>query len=105
MAICRNRRRTQVEKFVIKALHSHDEWTLHACQIIAYGYEAKIRFSKTSTSKFWIGTPVQNNLAELWSLLNFLMPKLFDDQQEFLEYFKDINFKSKEVQHITFLGS
>lgn len=25
------------------------------------------------------GTPLQNNLAELWSLLNFLIPDLFDD--------------------------
>lgn len=25
------------------------------------------------------GTPLQNNLSELWSLLNFLMPDLFDD--------------------------
>ena len=25
------------------------------------------------------GTPLQNNLTELWSLLNFLLPDLFDD--------------------------
>jgi len=25
------------------------------------------------------GTPLQNNLHELWSLLNFLMPNIFDD--------------------------
>jgi SNF2 family DNA or RNA helicase len=25
------------------------------------------------------GTPLQNNLAELWSLLNFLLPDIFDD--------------------------
>ena len=27
------------------------------------------------------GTPLQNNLAELWSLLNFLLPDIFDDLQ------------------------
>jgi SWI/SNF-related matrix-associated actin-dependent regulator of chromatin subfamily A member 5 len=25
------------------------------------------------------GTPLQNNLHELWSLLNFLMPDVFDE--------------------------
>ncbi len=25
------------------------------------------------------GTPLQNNLSELWSLLNFLLPDIFDD--------------------------
>jgi SNF2 family DNA or RNA helicase len=29
------------------------------------------------------GTPLQNNLTELWALLNFLMPKLFDSSEEF----------------------
>jgi DNA helicase INO80 len=24
------------------------------------------------------GTPIQNNMAELWALLNFVMPDLFD---------------------------
>ncbi|SPR01727.1 unnamed protein product (mitochondrion) [Plasmodiophora brassicae] len=29
------------------------------------------------------GTPLQNNLHELWALLNFLMPRLFDSASEF----------------------
>jgi SNF2 family DNA or RNA helicase len=29
------------------------------------------------------GTPLQNNLRELWALLNFLMPKLFDSASDF----------------------
>lgn len=33
------------------------------------------------------GTPLQNNLKELWALLNFLMPKLFDSEEEFNELF------------------
>eukprot|EP01127_Copromyxa_protea_P005451 TRINITY_DN1537_c0_g1_i2.p1 TRINITY_DN1537_c0_g1~~TRINITY_DN1537_c0_g1_i2.p1 ORF type:complete len:1547 (-),score=321.48 TRINITY_DN1537_c0_g1_i2:24-4637(-) len=37
------------------------------------------------------GTPIQNNMAELWALLHFIMPTLFDDHQEFAEWFsKDI---------------
>jgi len=34
------------------------------------------------------GTPLQNNLTELWALLNFLMPKLFDSSEEFEELFQ-----------------
>ena len=33
------------------------------------------------------GTPLQNNLTELWSLLNFLMPKIFDDLDQFQQWF------------------
>jgi ATP-dependent DNA helicase len=29
------------------------------------------------------GTPLQNNLTELWSLLNFLLPDIFDDLESF----------------------
>jgi len=37
------------------------------------------------------GTPVQNGLAELWSLLHFVMPTLFDSHEEFADWFsKDI---------------
>lgn len=33
------------------------------------------------------GTPLQNNLSELWSLLNFLMPDIFDDLSVFESWF------------------
>jgi ATP-dependent DNA helicase len=33
------------------------------------------------------GTPLQNNLAELWSLLNFLLPDIFDDLDMFQSWF------------------
>lgn len=33
------------------------------------------------------GTPLQNNLHELWSLLNFLMPNVFNDSNHFDEWF------------------
>ena len=37
------------------------------------------------------GTPIQNNMQELWALLHFIMPTLFDNHDEFSDWFsKDI---------------
>ncbi|KAL9295296.1 Chromatin-remodeling ATPase INO80 [Arabidopsis thaliana] len=33
------------------------------------------------------GTPIQNNMAELWALLHFIMPMLFDNHDQFNEWF------------------
>jgi SWI/SNF-related matrix-associated actin-dependent regulator of chromatin subfamily A protein 2/4 len=33
------------------------------------------------------GTPLQNDLQELWSLLNLLLPEVFDDKKMFAEWF------------------
>ncbi|KAG0677380.1 RSC chromatin remodeling complex ATPase component [Pichia californica] len=33
------------------------------------------------------GTPLQNNLPELWALLNFILPKVFNSVQSFDEWF------------------
>jgi len=44
------------------------------------------------------GTPIQNNLDELWSLLNFVNPQIFDDLNVFQSWFgfKDIGGKGAE---------
>lgn len=33
------------------------------------------------------GTPLQNNLTELWALLNLLMPSLFNSVEDFDNWF------------------
>ncbi|KAJ9055138.1 putative DNA helicase ino80, variant 2 [Entomophthora muscae] len=33
------------------------------------------------------GTPIQNSMQELWALLHFIMPSLFDSHEEFSEWF------------------
>ncbi|GFZ20673.1 P-loop containing nucleoside triphosphate hydrolases superfamily protein [Actinidia rufa] len=33
------------------------------------------------------GTPLQNNLEELWALLNFLLPNIFNSSEDFSEWF------------------
>eukprot|EP00257_Ricinus_communis_P018634 XP_015577402.1 protein PHOTOPERIOD-INDEPENDENT EARLY FLOWERING 1 isoform X1 [Ricinus communis] len=35
------------------------------------------------------GTPLQNDLMELWSLMHFLMPHIFQSHQEFKEWFSN----------------
>ncbi|KAF6166627.1 hypothetical protein GIB67_005489 [Kingdonia uniflora] len=40
------------------------------------------------------GTPLQNNLTELWSLLNFILPDIFSSHEEFESWF-DLSGKCK----------
>ncbi|KAJ6356412.1 hypothetical protein OIU78_004505 [Salix suchowensis] len=44
------------------------------------GYQVKRRLLLT-------GTPIQNSLQELWSLLNFLLPHIFNSEDKFEEWF------------------
>mmetsp|Transcript_40485 Transcript_40485/g.61751 ORF Transcript_40485/g.61751 Transcript_40485/m.61751 type:complete len:92 (+) Transcript_40485:1231-1506(+) len=46
-----------------------------------------LRLFKTRNRVLLTGTPLQNNLKELWSLLNFLMPKLFESSEDFNDLF------------------
>jgi ATP-dependent DNA helicase len=49
-----------------------------------------IRDLKTYTTQNRLlitGTPLQNDLRELWSLLNFLMPEIFNSPEEFESWF------------------
>ena len=47
------------------------------------------------------GTPIQNTMAELWALLHFIMPKLFDSHEQFQEWFsKDIEAHSQNKQKL-----
>jgi len=40
------------------------------------------------------GTPLQNNLSELWALLNFLLPKIFSSCEDFQKWFDKALSKS-----------
>ena len=43
-----------------------------------------------SNSLLLTGTPIQNNMEELWSLLNFVDKKVFASRKQFFEHFGDL---------------
>ncbi|KAI3397375.1 hypothetical protein diail_10825 [Diaporthe ilicicola] len=50
-----------------------------------------------SATRFLItGTPLQNNLNELWSLLHFLMPRIFTDWEAFEQWFDFSDLQDEE---------
>ncbi|XP_014788217.1 lymphocyte-specific helicase [Octopus bimaculoides] len=52
------------------------------CRLIS-----ELRLYNTTHRLLLTGTPLQNCLSELWSLLNFLLPELFDDLRSFESWF------------------
>ncbi len=52
---------------------------------------------KTNYRLLITGTPLQNNLHELWALLNFLLPEVFASAEKFDEWFT-LGSASKEAE-------
>uniref|UniRef100_T1JJZ1 Chromatin-remodeling complex ATPase chain Iswi n=1 Tax=Strigamia maritima TaxID=126957 RepID=T1JJZ1_STRMM len=50
-----------------------------------------IREFKSTNRLLLTGTPLQNNLHELWSLLNFLLPDVFNSSEDFDAWFNTNN--------------
>lgn len=50
-----------------------------------------VRRFKTSHRLLLTGTPLQNNLHELWALLNFLLPDVFNSSEDFDNWFDTNN--------------
>lgn len=46
-----------------------------------------VRILRTNYRLLITGTPLQNNLHELWALLNFLLPEIFSSADKFEEWF------------------
>lgn len=46
-----------------------------------------VRQLRTNYRLLITGTPLQNNLHELWALLNFLLPEVFSSAEKFEEWF------------------
>ena len=63
----------------------------HRCMLIR-----SLKTLSTDNRLLLTGTPIQNTLDELWSLLNFVNPQIFDDLSVFQSWFgfKDIGQKT-----------
>lgn len=50
-------------------------------------FSTTVRTFQTAHRLLLTGTPLQNNLHELWALLNFLLPDIFSSSEQFDEWF------------------
>ncbi|KAJ1258909.1 hypothetical protein BS78_10G112100 [Paspalum vaginatum] len=48
---------------------------------------ADLKLYRSSHRLLLTGTPLQNNLEELWALLNFLLPNIFNSSEDFSQWF------------------
>lgn len=61
-----------------------------------------VRLFRTKFRLLITGTPLQNNLHELWALLNFLLPEVFASAEAFDEWFtvKDKDSEAEVVEQL-----
>lgn len=57
-----------------------------------------VRMLRTNYRLLITGTPLQNNLHELWALLNFLLPEIFSSAEKFDEWFQIGDGGGKEAE-------
>ena len=57
-----------------------------------------VRMLRTNYRLLITGTPLQNNLHELWALLNFLLPEVFSSAEKFDEWFQIGGDGGKEAE-------
>uniref|UniRef100_A0A158PBN4 Global transcription activator SNF2L1 n=1 Tax=Angiostrongylus cantonensis TaxID=6313 RepID=A0A158PBN4_ANGCA len=57
-----------------------------------------VREIKSKNRLLITGTPLQNNLHELWSLLNFLLPDMFSSSEDFDSWFTDGSMQGNVLQ-------
>jgi len=76
----------------------------HRLKNEASAFSQTIRTFETRYRLLLTGTPLQNNLHELWALLNFLVPDVFANAEQFDEWFnldiEDADEKNKLISQL-----
>ncbi|OEU07162.1 SNF2_N-domain-containing protein, partial [Fragilariopsis cylindrus CCMP1102] len=81
--MCNTERKT-LQKFAWKYLVIDEA---HRLKNDASMFSTTVRSFSTANRLLLTGTPLQNNLHELWALLNFLLPDIFSSADQFDEWF------------------
>ena len=81
--MCNTERKT-LSKFAWKYLVIDEA---HRLKNDASMFSTTVRGFSTANRLLLTGTPLQNNLHELWALLNFLLPDIFSSSEQFDEWF------------------
>lgn len=79
-----NTERNVLQKFAWKYLIIDEA---HRLKNDASMFSTTVRSFRTANRLLLTGTPLQNNLHELWALLNFLLPDIFSSADQFDEWF------------------
>ncbi len=79
-----NRERTSLQKIAWRYLIVDEAHRLKNESSI---FSSNVRLLKCQYRLLLTGTPLQNNLHELWALLNFLLPDVFSSSEQFDEWF------------------
>jgi SWI/SNF-related matrix-associated actin-dependent regulator of chromatin subfamily A member 5 len=76
----------------------------HRLKNEASQFSQTVRLLTTQNRLLLTGTPLQNNLHELWALLNFLLPDVFASSEQFDEWFNleisDIEAKQRIISQL-----
>eukprot|EP00804_Cyclotella_cryptica_P015158 CCRYP_000709-RB/>CCRYP_000709-RB protein AED:0.02 eAED:0.02 QI:1473/1/1/1/1/1/2/154/555 len=90
VAIRDEKRLNKIGEFTYLIVDEGQRLKNHRCTLIT-----SLKRIKSSNRLLLSGTPIQNNLDELWSLLNFVNPAIFDDLSIFQSWFGFKNIGQK----------
>lgn len=91
--VCNVEKKT-LQKFAWKYLIIDEA---HRLKNDASMFSNTVRSFRTANRLLLTGTPLQNNLHELWALLNFLLPDIFTSSEQFDEWF-DLEVDDEEAK-------